>query len=522
MRKLLVAALLVLLCPSAASSQPAFERLAGIGKDRETITAAQLISRTKAAADTQEFWILRQLCTKDAPKRILGGSYYQKIVSEAAKYGMDPFWPAAVFYIESCGDPLAKSPKGPRGLGQHTLASAHEQGMVVQTTKRKIGTRKEPVYKWRGKGKNRRQVLAHYKTVTDYEITNIDERLNPDRAIEATEARLDQRTRWFGDITWAVVDYHMGTTNLLRALSLYTGVPLVRIVKGKIALDVETARRLIREQGLTWERVFFHNTPYFKPQLYDFLLKLRQKNDFSPTYLFRVLKAKELLQLYRQNPLAYEARWNSYQNRFRPNVVTPNLMWTFFTPEDVEKFKYRTLRAIQEAQGKELVLLPEPWSQYGIRVRLDGSSKIAEKDPKNQAHYIASSPQSIGCLLYFTAELKRLEGKAFGLLETNSLVRTEVTQGALKVTNENARTLLPTHELAWGFDLPKKGMKNDRKKNVLFLLYDMELQGMLTFVNESTKQDTTHVGPHPNFRQFFSLYYRTTVPQDQQIRTLPR
>ena len=504
MRKLLILALLALVPDQISHAAP--ERLRGIGKDRENITAEELTSRSKSAADAQEFWVLRQSCTRKAPERILHGSYYPKIETEAEKWGIDLYLPAAIFYIESCGDPLAKSPTGPAGLGQHSKASAKEQGLKIKTERRVIGTKVVRKAGWVGKGKKRRFRQAITKPRYGMVVVE-DERLNPDRAIEATMSRLAQRTRWFGDISWAVVDYHMGTGNLMHALSLYLG----HKVKAK------NAKEEIAKNGLTWQRVFFNNTPYFKPDLYNFLVKLRAKNDFSPTYLFRVLKARELLQLYRQNPSAYDARWKGYQDRFKPRVA-PNLMWTLFGPEDIERLKFETLEQIQAAQGKDLVLLPEPWARYGITVRLDGKSKIAEKNPAHQADYIAATPESVGCLLYVVAELQRLEEKRFELLETNSLVRDTGSQDALKIRNRNARTSLPTHTIGWGFDLPKKKMKGWRKKDLHFILYDMELQGMLVFILESKDQDTTHVGPHPNFQQFFEKFYRDTVPADQQIR----
>src|SRR5258708_3213015 len=87
MRKLLILALLALVPDQISHAAP--ERLRGIGKDRENITAEELTSRSKSAADAQEFWVLRQSCTRKAPERILHGSYYPKIDAPLLGFGLD-------------------------------------------------------------------------------------------------------------------------------------------------------------------------------------------------------------------------------------------------------------------------------------------------------------------------------------------------------------------------------------------------------------------------------------------------
>jgi membrane-bound lytic murein transglycosylase MltF len=65
---------------------------------------------------------------------------------------------ARMIFIESYGDPLAKSPTGPAGIAQLTKGSARELGLST-SKKVRIGSKAVKRTRWVGKGKTRRKVV---------------------------------------------------------------------------------------------------------------------------------------------------------------------------------------------------------------------------------------------------------------------------------------------------------------------------------------------------------------------------
>lgn len=496
MKKLLILTALMCLMGVSTSFSASFERIKGIGVDRQDMTAAQVEGRTQALKRASEFWLLRQPCTKEAPQRIF--AFKDAIWNAAAENGIDPWLIASVIFVESCGRPDAKSPTGPTGIGQFTKASARDEGLKVKTT-RQTRYVKEKV--WTGRGKKRHQITRRRKIVET--VTVIDERLDPLKSIGAMARRLKKRITWYGQADFAVADYHMGAGRLVKLLSVHAGRKL----------KLESARSYLLQRNLTYPDIFFRNSPYHNRQMFLVLQALREKVDFTTTYYFRVMEAYDLLNIYYQNPMEYRARWERHLNQFRGDKPTPNRMWTFYTPDQVQQMKFENLESLRNAMGTRLVELPQPWETFGYYVRLHGPSAIAEADPTNQRAYLAADPATIGCLIYVLNEVKlmRLRAKKkYYPYEVNSLVRTWLTQSGIGQTNSNAVTDLPTHTLGKAFDLPRKNMRDGMETDMVFILTDMENWGMLAMIYEGT-QKTIHVVPHPEFEQFFTKVYRDAV-----------
>jgi hypothetical protein len=83
--------------------------------------------------------------------------------------------------------------------------------------------------------------------------------------------RLSNRRAWLGGkIDFAIAEYHMGAGRMAKLLSTYFGET--------IKVSEVTAR--MSESGLTYPELYWTNTPYFRPDVYEALDDL---ND-SPTY----------------------------------------------------------------------------------------------------------------------------------------------------------------------------------------------------------------------------------------------
>lgn len=511
MRKLaIVLAMLVgFVLPAQTAS---VTRIAGLGVDRARLTEAQLFSRAETLQRNSDFYLLRHPEAKQAPRRIFAKDIWPIIQQAGRDNNVDPMIVASVIFIESYGISDAKSYSGPVGIGQISKAAAKDKEMGLDTH-RKIGSHLEPVYGFVGKGKNRKRVVAKQKKIDDY----VDERLDPAKAIPAMARRLASRIRMYGNLDFAIQQYHDGDGPVLKLISLYTGIPRPIRIIGKLISPMrdevkeKTVRQIIADRSLTYPELFFKNTPVYKHEVFEFLAKQREskKTDFAPTYYFHVMEARRLLALYRESPQQYDALFEHYRNRFAGSLHLPNLMWSYYTPQQVEQMRFDDLVAIRFAK-KSGRLVDIPWPNFGFYPRLKKPSQIAEKDMPNQREYIAAETATAGCLLYIINELRLLQGSKFTLLEVNSLVRTDETQGALRNSNSNSRTSLPTHTMGKAFDLPLRKKSGDYKRDLLFILYDLEIAGRLAFIKEGT-QDTIHVVANPASDQFFSNFYHQTT-----------
>jgi hypothetical protein len=151
-----------------------------------------------------------------------------------------------------------------------------------------------------------------------------------------------------------------------------------------------------------------------------------------------------------------------------------------------------------------LVPLPSDPERFNLLPRLDGPNPIGEKDLDNQSSYVAARPSTIGALLEIASRVKS------GPVEITSLVRHSHYQDALRATNVNANTAVPTHTLGLAFDI---GVVNSSLKTVFEIrdvLQKMQRAGDILFVAER-RQLVFHVVPHPSRLGHFADVYAKKV-----------
>src|SRR5581483_11429124 len=202
----------------------------------------------------------------------------------------------AIAYLESWGDAKAESVTGPKGIMQISGATARSMGLkVVQATRYKVTRERVPV-----KSKSKKTI---YKTVTHrtpYTVTVRDDRLVPARAVPAAAVYLAGMEQKFGGRDWAVFAYHCG--------------------QGCVAemMDLTRHARGIPKDDVTVPRMFFSCSPAWNRELYQAIQQQMQR-DYSPTYYFRIMRAEQLLALYRKDPAAFQALSREYRSDFVTN-----------------------------------------------------------------------------------------------------------------------------------------------------------------------------------------------------------
>lgn len=479
MKQLLVRVMLLSIIPATSVFADSLD--AGLGADRSSLSREQIAARSERLEASTSFSLLRFPEARRAPARIFDPEIWGYIETSARAHDLDPMILAGMIFIESYGDPSAKSPTGPAGIAQMTKGSARELGLSVGKRVR-VGSKAVKKTKWIGKGKNRRKVVT---TVQQPVYKTIDERYVPKRAIAAMARRVSNRRAWLGgNVDFAIAEYHMGAGRMAKLLSAYFG----RKIK------VSEVPGVMRSADLSYPELFWTNTPYHRPTVYEALDELNRV-DYSPTYYFRVRQAMRLLEVYRESPEAYAELASGYQGKFGWSVL-PSWQWSFVSePLNGALPEPPAAGELHQDVNERFVLLPDIASYFGVRAA--GRELTAERS-------------TIGSALFVAHHLKRLQGDRY-----NGFAITRM----LAIGNEREDDeSFPLHGLGWAFDVPTTGLSKTDQRDLKFILQDLRQAGLLAYV-EDGRQPTFHIVRHPDhaarFEQFYWDAMAGNVPTDE-------
>jgi len=170
----------------------------------------------------------------------------------------------------------------------------------------------------------------------------------------------------------------------------------------------------------------------------------------------------------------------------------------------VEPLALGDYREIEEglATGGLVPLPLDP--QFNVRVRLDGSNPIGEKDIAHQASYVSARAATIGCVLDVASQVKSAP------IEVTSLVRHLEYQQQLRMTNPNAITELPTHALGLAFDIAMVNTPLPTVREIRDVLRRMSDAGDILVIVER-QQLVFHVVPQPSRLGWYSQVYANAI-----------
>ena len=417
----------------------------GLGADRARLSAEQIDLRSRQLEEGSTFALLRFPEALRAPARIFGREIWRSIERAAKVHDLDPMILAGMIFIESYGDPSAKSPTGPAGIAQLTKASARELGLSTARRVR-VGTKAVRKTRWTGTGKNRRRVTT---TVQQPVYKTIDERYDPDRAIRAMAKRLGSRRAWLGGrLDFAIAEYHMGAGRMARLLSAYfeRSVRVAQVPNEMAAADISYAQ------------LFWTNTPYVRPAVFQMLEELNRV-DYSPTYYFRVQQAIRLLEIYRRSPLEYEQLASGFQNRLGQTVL-PSWHWTF-------------VDSGAAAAEPELVLMPDIASAFGIRAA---------------ATPLSGERATIGSALFVAHLLKQLQGDRFRGFDI------------ARIRDDG---------MGWAFDVSAGGLSKTDARDLKFILTDLRRAGLVAWSEDDRTSELHIVRHPAHAATFERFYWDT-------------
>jgi hypothetical protein len=451
-------------------------RVSGVGVARDDISKDLLDVRTDLMIQSQTFSIMREPLAVPGAKRITSPKLQSLFQLAAQRSGFSADLLEAIAYLESWGDPKAESPTGPKGIMQITAATARAMGLrVVSATRYKVTRERVSVP---GKGKSKFKTVTHK---TPYIVTVRDDRLVPERAIPAAASYLAGMVQKFGGLDWAIFAYHCGP--------------------GCVAEMQDLTRRAhgIPKDEITVPRMFFSCNPAWNRELYEAIQQQMQR-DWSPTYYFRIMRAEQLLAMYRRDPAGFESLAEEYRSDFQTAGRAPHRLAVWLRRDDMI---FRNCDDIRLDVGKRLVKALDRPGYFGYKLSVSSDS------PADTEYFSQASPAALGTLTYIAFETRRLfdemhpKEEKFQPLDVVSLVEPE--EFARHMGTREALF----HCSGQVFDIDYSSLPPTELECLRFVLSDLGWEGFLGFVEEG--RDNLHIGCSPSTREFFASVFKEAV-----------
>jgi hypothetical protein len=363
-----------------------------------------------------------------------------------------------------------------------TKASARELGLSTGRRVR-IGSKTVTRTRWVGKGKNRRKVVRKVQTPV---YKTLDERYVPARAIPAMARRVANRRAWLGGkLDFAIAEYHMGAGRMAKLLSAYFGQ----------TIKVSEVTAQMSSSGLTYEGLYWTNTPYFREDVYEALEDLNDV-DYSPTYCFRVRQAMRLLSTYRESPEEYARLASAYEGKFGWAVL-PSWQWSFVTEPLTSALPAPPPTGVLHQDASErFTLWPDIATTFGVRA---GSTALS------------AERSTIGSALFVAQQLRRLQGDRYkGFEITRMLAPSAAGCTDAGYDGDENDECAPLHTMGWAFDIASNDLSRTDRRDLKFILTDLRQAGLLAYL-EGGKEPTWHVVRHPDHAARFEQFYWDTL-----------
>jgi len=380
----------------------------------------------------------------------------------AAEHGTDPDLMEAMVLLESAGRPeviAGDDPEAASGLAQIIPSTATDLlGMRVDLEASKALTAEYAANARRiararveasasADPKASRRAVAQVRDLTKRnrevlrERRAIDERFDPEVAIDRMGRYLAISEARFGRVDLAVVSYHMGIGNLENLIGRYVGAGASGRPVGAV----------VSAEDLDYPQLFFDSSPLRNPRAWSFLASL---GDDSSTYLWRVLAAERIMRLHREDP--------GRLDRIAELQTAKASAEEVFHPED-ETTVFEDPAALEDAAADgDLVPLPgeAEAAGYGFRVG-DQLGELAKDLGISRQSYRALRPEALAALIYLSARVREINGGK-GKLIVTSAVRDRAYQEALVGVNPEATPAYSLHTTGYSFDILRR-YSNDRQ-----------------------------------------------------------
>ena len=370
---------------------------------------------------------------------------YRPLIERVARGAdLNPDLIEAIALLESAGRPDATAdPELEGAVGLTQILAGTGAGLLqmrVDTAASRRLTARIRRAEMRGRIGRARRLREARRTV--------DERFDPVKALEGTARYLTFSRRELGRDDLAVVSYHMGVGNLTSVIEDFGAGP-----------------------EPSYAQLFFQTTPKSRPRAFR---RLQGLGDDSVTYYYRVLAAREIMRLYRddratleRNAVLHSAK-NSAEEVLHPGDKTD----VFDDPEE-----------LKDAYGAgELRLFPDAPGPTGLR-RARQMGELARKLKQPRTLYRGLRPGAYALALYL-ARLTRDAGGGRAPLTVTSTVRDRSYQDLLARRNPEATRSYSLHTTGWTFDVLRRYSGGRQSRAFQFALDRLEALDLIAWVRE--------------------------------------
>ena len=287
----------------------------------------------------------------------------------------------------------------------------------------------------------------------------VDARFDPEQALAGTVRYLTAAREQLGRDDLAVVSYHMGIGNLSNVLRAYAPAADLAIPD------------LVEQENLSWVRVFFDTAPDRNAAAHELLLRL---GDDSPTYYWRVLAAKEIMRLYREDQ-------DRLQELDLLHAAKGSAEEVLHPPAETERFADA---ADLQAAWAANVLHPLPDDPDRLGFTIDESMGELAAELGQPTHlYRGLRAEALALLVYVGTRVRALSG-ATRPLEVTSSVRDDAYQQLLRSGNPEAAQGYSLHTTGYAFDIRRRYESGAQAQAFQFLLDDLTARNLIAWIRE--------------------------------------
>jgi hypothetical protein len=384
-------------------------------------------------------------------------AWRKQVEAAAEPAGVNPDTLEAIVFLESAGRPEVMAdgtPNSASGLAQIIPSTATEfLGMEVDLPA-SIALTKD-ISKAISKGKEAKAKRLATKRRA------LDERFDPQRALEGAARYIQIATERFGSEELAVVSYHMGIGNLESVIAAYTAQETGG--DGVTAALVDAAR-------IDYPRLFFDTSPTDHEEAWRILDGF---GDDSSLYLWRVRASRGIMAGWRDNPDALEAEVElatqkaTLEETYHPEGETE----VFAEPGDIEK----------ATVAGELVRIPaEPSLGFKVTKQAGEMAPKLDADPEL---YRVLRPEALAALIYLSAKVQAISGEATPL-QVTSASRDQKYQDLLVGVNPEATAEYSLHTTGWSFDIRRNYASNKQAAAFQFALDRLRAHAIIDYAYE--------------------------------------
>ena len=362
----------------------------------------------------------------------------------ASGAGLDADLIEAIVLLESAGRPDATAdPKLEGAVGLTQILAGTGQGLLAMRVD--VGASRRLTRRiQRAKGLGR---LGQAQRL-EAQRRGVDERFDPERALEGTARYLEFAQGELGRDDLAVVSYHMGVGNLTDVIE-----------------DFGEGDRP------SYAQLFFESTPSSHGAAW---WRLAELGDDSSTYYWRVLAAAEIMRAYREDRDAL-ARQDELQ---RAKSSAEEVLHPGETTE-----RYESPDDLEGAYGdEELRPFPNAPARTGLR-RDRAMGELAGRLEVGRELYRGLRPEAYALALYM-ARLARDAGGGDAPLTVTSTVRDESYQALLAKGNPEATGNYSLHTTGFAFDVLRRYSGDRQAVAFQFALDRLQALNLIAWVRE--------------------------------------